>query len=273
MIGIRAVLCLDIDGTLINDHEQIHPEDIKVLNNIPENIQVLLTTGRPLGSAMGVLHANKIFQDIPLPLPGVFMNGTVTYLPGEKLMLEHHFSTEVRHELIKLSQSFPASTFAFFTLSTTHLVNPTPFSFHIAEKHYLSHIISGPLEVPRKINKMMVIEKDNEQLKRIKKHTAGLTAEIAYSLPYLLEFTPKGINKPVSLNSLLSTLSLVGQPIYAAGDGQNDLPLFEIADLSFAPSTANQSILERVDYIIQREEKGLMNPIIEIIDQKTHGKR
>ena len=148
MTGIQAILCLDIDGTLIDDQEQIHPEDIKVINNFPGKIQLVLTTGRPLGSAKGVLHANKLYQDKPLPLPGVFMNGTAAYLPGEELLLEHHFSADVRQDLINLLHSFTGSTFAFFTLSTTHLVNPTTFSFHIAEKHYLSHKISKSFEVP-----------------------------------------------------------------------------------------------------------------------------
>lgn len=272
MTDTQAIVCLDIDGTLIDDHEQMHPEDIKVLTSYPEKIQLVLTTGRPVGSAKGVLHANNLFQDTPLPLPGVFMNGTAAYLREEELLLEYHFSEEVRQELINLGHSFPGSTFAFFTLSTTHLVNPTPFSFHIAEKHYLSHQISKPFEVPPKINKMMVIENDKDKLNRIKMHTDGLTAEIAYSLPYLLEFTPKGVNKPAVLKPLLSALSLKGVPIYAAGDGQNDLALFDLAEVSFAPSTAHQSILKRVDYIIQREDEGLLHPIIEIVNQKIRDK-
>ena len=273
MTGIQAVLCLDIDGTLINDHEQIHPEDIKVLNNIPANIQLVLTTGRPLGSAKGVLHANNLFRDTPLPLPGVFMNGTTAYLPKEELVLENHFIDKVHQELTNLANNFTGSTFAFFTLSITHLVNPTPFSFHIAEKHYLSHAVSKSHEVPPKINKMMVIESDKDKLKRIKSHTDGLLAEITYSLPYLLEFTPKGVNKPAALKSLLSALSLEGVPIYAAGDGQNDLALFDFVKGSFAPSTAHPSILKRVNYIIQREDKGLLHPIIEIMTEKIQDKR
>jgi hydroxymethylpyrimidine pyrophosphatase-like HAD family hydrolase len=200
------------------------------------------------------------------------MNGTVAYLREEELLLEYHFSEEVRQELINLGHNFPGSTFAFFTLSTTHLVNPTPFSLHIAEKHYLSHQISKSFDVPLKINKMMVIENDKDELHRIKMHSDGLRAEIAYSLPYLLEFTPKDVNKPTALKSLLSALSLEGIPIYAAGDGQNDLALFDLAEVSFAPSTAHKSILKGVDYIIQRQDKGLLHPIIEIINHKIRAK-
>ena len=264
----EVILCLDIDGTLINDQEQVHPEDIKVLTNFPETIQLVLTTGRPLGSAKGVLHANNLYQDMTLPIPGVFMNGTAAYLPEEKLQEQHHFSENIRQELIKLAEKFKSSTFAFFTLTHVHLINPTQFSLDVSKKHYLSFFESNPVEIPNKINKMMVIEADKDKLRLIKEHAIGIKAEIAYSLPYLLEFSPKGINKPAALKALLTKLNLDGQPIYAVGDGQNDLALFELAKINFAPSSAQQNIRNKADHIIQREQNGILSPVLETINKE-----
>ena len=265
----EAILCLDIDGTLIDEREQIHSEDVKLVNNYPKTIQLILTTGRPLGSAKGVLYANKIYQDMDLPIPGVFMNGTAGYLREEKLVFQHHFPIVVLEELINLADHHQDSTFAFFTLSHVYLVHPTPFSLQVSEKHYLSYRISQTTEIPQKINKMMVIENNREKLQQIKNLTRYINAEIAYSLPYLLEFSPKGINKPAALKTLLSELKLDGKPMYAVGDGQNDLALFELAEISFAPSTAHEKIKHNVDQVIKREEKGILKPILEIINQNN----
>jgi len=265
----EAILCLDIDGTLIDDHEQVHPEDIKLINNFPQSIQLVLTTGRPLGSAKGVLHANNLFKEALLPLPGVFMNGTTAYLPEEKLTFEHHFSRKVHQQLINLAESHQGSAFAFFTRTRVHLVNSTKFSLHISEKHYLSYRISQTTNIPAKINKMMVIENDRNKLQQVKNHTQNINAEIAYSLPYLLEFSPKGINKPAALKALLLKLNLDRLPIYAVGDGQNDLALFDLAKISFAPSSAHEKIKNKADQIIQREENGILKPILKLINRSV----
>ncbi len=264
----KAILCLDIDGTLIDDHEQVHPEDIEILKDFPNSIQLILTTGRPLGSAKGVLHANNLYNDSLLPLPGVFMNGTTAYLPDEKLAFEHHFSGNVLQQLINLAESHQETTFAFFTRSNVHLVNPNEFSVYVAKKHYLSFRESKSSDIPMFINKMMVMDRDRDKLEKIKSLTHEIMAEIAYSLPYLLEFTPLGIDKPTGLKSLLSVLTLKWDSIYAAGDGQNDLGLFELAEMSFAPSTAHQSIQQKADRIIHRRQKGILYPIIESISNK-----
>ncbi len=265
MENIQAVLCLDIDGTLIDEQEKIHPEDIKILNCFPNTIQPILTTGRPLGSARRVIQANFVFQDHPLPLPGVFMNGTAAYLPGEELILEHNFPKSVLQDLIYLSEIFRESSFAFFTLDNIHIVNPNNFSLDISKLHHLSIMESKNSNPPTKINKMMVIEKDSDILHKIKKQADGIMAEIAYSLPFLLEFTPKGINKSKTIHPLLSALSIEGKPIYAVGDGQNDLGLFNLAEKSFAPSSAPIEILDRADRIIHKEKDGILNPIIKTI--------
>ena len=268
MTSPKAILCLDIDGTLIDDNEQVHPVDYKLLNDFPTSIHLIFTTGRPLGSAKGVLHANDLYQDVHLPLPGVFMNGTIAYLPGEKLAFEHHFSERIHQVLINLAKRFRESTFAFFTPSVVYLVNPNKFSIYVANKHYLSFEECKPQDIPQKINKMMVIEDDKKKLKQIKEQTFEIKAEIAYSLPYLLEFTPMGIDKPSGLINLLPKLSFERHhPIYAAGDGQNDLGLFNLAEISFAPSTAHHSIQKMADRIIHREENGILLPILEAISQ------
>lgn len=265
MANIKAVLCLDIDGTLIDEQEKIHPEDIKLLSNFPSTIQPILTTGRPLGSARGVIQANHVFQDSPLPLPGVFMNGTAAYLPGEELILQQSFTESVLQDLIYLSEIFQESTFAFFTLDNVHIVNPNNFSLDISKIHHLSILESNNPTPLTKINKMMVIEKDKKKLRQIRNQADGIMAEVAYSLPFLLEFTPQGINKSKALHPLLTALSLEGKPIYTVGDGQNDLGMFNLAEVSFAPSSAHNEILEKADQVINKQKDGILGPIIRTI--------
>lgn len=42
MATFRAILCLDIDGTLIDDQEKIRPQDREVLQDLPAWLQVVI---------------------------------------------------------------------------------------------------------------------------------------------------------------------------------------------------------------------------------------
>ena len=262
---IKAVLCLDIDGTLTDEDEKMHPNDVVLLQKFPEDIQPILATGRHLISAKGILASNNVFKNIPLPIPSVFMNGGASYLPGEKLLAQHNFPTETLKALVELSKSFPETTFGFFSITSAYMVNPTQLSHHISKIHFLSSQDVNVKSIPEDIIKMMVIEKNKEKIREVEKMGAEINAEMVYSLPYLLEFTPPGINKAEGLTPLLKSLSLDNLPIYTAGDGQNDLGMFDFAVKSFAPTNAHPTILERADHIIERKSDGMIKPILDEI--------
>jgi Cof subfamily protein (haloacid dehalogenase superfamily) len=258
----QAILCIDIDGTLIDSHERIHPQDVQVLKNFPEEIQPMLTTGRILHSAKGVLRENGLFKPDPFPLPGVFMNGGVTYQPGETLCTHHAFLSETREALINLSGNFPRSAFTFFAIDTVYLVNSTSFAHQIARIHHLGARSIDADDLPAEIIKVMILEPEPTAMQKIKHQSQSLEAEKAFSLPFAFEINPPGIDKAVSLTALLKSMHLDGLPIYAAGDAENDLALFKHARTSFAPTTAHPKVIKVADHLIARENEGLLTPLL-----------
>ena len=147
------------------------------------------------------------------------------------------------------------------------MVNATDFSKHIAHLLYLEAQESGVKEIPKSIIKVMVLEQDRQTLKNIEFHANRLNAEVAYSLSYALEINPHGITKAKTLSRLLHAMHLDSLPIYVFGDGENDLPLLNIAQKSFAPDSAHPKVLDSVDFIISREPDRLLTPILEIIQK------
>ena len=259
MNNIQAILSIDIDGTLMDSKEAIHPNDIQLLLDFPRNIQPILATGRELYSTKPIFHANGLFHDSPLPLPGVFMNGGTAYLPNEVLYIHHYFPMSIRDELIALAENNPQTVFIFSTLNVSYVANP---NLNLADQDYLIPVQSPAEEVPEEILKVLIIERDRSVLERVVKSAASLQTQMAYSLPFLFEINPPGITKAVTLIKLIEKMGLSsGIPIYAVGDGENDLSLFELSQVSFAPSNAHPSILEKADHVIIREEKGIFHPI------------
>jgi len=266
---IKAVLCLDIDGTLTDHDMKIHPNDIGIIQDFPEFVLPILATGRDLVSAKKILAENQIFENTSLPLPGIFMNGGASYLSGEKLLISHNFSPETLKTLINLVKAYPDSIFGFFGTSSVYFLNRLPEIHRNPRIQILSPQELDDKALPETIVKMIVVEQEKSKIKAIEKSALELKAEIVYSLPYILEFTPPGINKAVGLSPLLQELSLEHVPVFTAGDGQNDLGLFNYAVKSFAPSYAHPTILEQADHIIDREKEGMLTPILNIIAQQT----
>jgi hydroxymethylpyrimidine pyrophosphatase-like HAD family hydrolase len=94
---------------------------------------------------------------------------------------------------------------------------------------------------------------------------ASWPVESAFSLPPLLEITNHHINKASGIIALLQKIGRSGQSFYAVGDGENDLPLFQVATASFAPSTAPEPIKAAASHIIDASRDGLLGPILQFI--------
>lgn len=266
MTDLKAILCIDIDGTLIGSNETIHPNDVETLSNFPKSVQPILTTGRSLFSAKGILYENGLFTSSPIPLAGVFMNGGAAYLPNEVLCIHHIFSSTIRDDLIALAEKNPQSTFIFFSLDAGYVVNPNEYGQYFSNRNYLNPHLTTAEEVPEEIVKVMVVEKNRPVIEKIARNAAGLSAEMAYSLSHLYEINPLGITKAQTLTKLIDKMELTGVEIYAVGDGENDLSLFELSKASFTPASAHPSILEKADHVIKSENNGLLLPILNSID-------
>ncbi|MDY6872385.1 MAG: HAD family hydrolase [Chloroflexota bacterium] len=263
----KAVLCLDIDGTLTDAQENIHPRDIATLAHFPDHIQLIFTTGRILHSALGILHENNLFNEEPFPLPGVFMNGGVALLPAEERVVEHLLTPDLLVDLAELPLSFPDTCFAFFEPDRVSLVNPTSFGQEIAEGHYFYSDVISLDDIPREVVKLMAINQDKNVLEAIKARTQNLPAEMGYTLPFLYEINAPGINKAATLRVLLDELEMASLPVFAAGDGENDLSLMTLTERFFAPLTANETVRKRADEIINRQENGILMPVLSVINQ------
>lgn len=260
-----ALLCADVDGTLIDARETIHPQDVALLQNFPKAVQLVLTTGRSLHGARAVLRQNGLFKAGALPFPGVYMNGGAAYLPGEVLCNKHIFAPDIHAALIELAKHFPGAAFTFFSLEEVFLVNPNSFAKHISKLHYLDASEVAPEQVSEGLVKLMILNQNKKSLVEIKAQIEEWKVEAAFSLPYALEINPPGINKASTLRNLMLAMGLEGLPVFTVGDGENDLALFMKSNTSFAPSTAHPTVLKAADHILQREKDGLLQPILETI--------
>jgi Cof subfamily protein (haloacid dehalogenase superfamily) len=258
----NPIICFDLDGTLFDPQGRIHPRDIAILTSKSE-INFIIATGRSLQSLRAMFIKNGLFTDIRIPYPLVLQNGSVIFEQNEILAGYFPFSSDTQHQLIEIIQNFPQISFYLFDVKETHLLWPTAFALDSAERFGMQFRPYKNDDSNCIFSKVMCVSEDNDLLQNFAQIIQDLEIEISFSMETLLEITPQGIDKGSGLGQLLSLMNKTTGNLYVAGDGENDLPLFDTAQYSFAPVTSPEPVSVYADDIIDTGKRGLLTPMLE----------
>lgn len=77
---------------------------------------------------------------------------------------------------------------------------------------------------------------------------AGIKAELHFNRDSIMVL-PEGVNKAVGVKEALTKLGLLNVALVCIGDAENDVPLFEMADLRVATENALPEVKERADVV------------------------
>jgi HAD superfamily hydrolase (TIGR01484 family) len=260
----EPVVCFDFDGTLVDGEGRIHPSDVEVLGS-DVRATLVPATGRPLHAVRHVLERHGLFAGRQIPFPLVLENGAAVYGAGERLREQHPFVPDVQADLVTAMLASPRVTFLLFSLDTVRMLWPSEAGWQMVRRFALStRPFSQETDADAPLTKVVSIAETPEMLHAFAAGIADLALERAYSLPTVLEFTRVGVDKGRGLGALLGERP-AGAKLVVAGDGENDLPLFDLADLSFAPEDSPASIKARADHVFDVREGGLLAPILRMI--------
>lgn len=264
MTARKPVICFDLDGTLVDERGQIHPRDVEILARADPPAVFIPSTGRLLPSVRRLFARHGLYRDTPLPFPLVLQNGAALYRPGEELFSFHAFPPPVRRFFVDLILATPGVSFLVFTQHETLEYWPTEFSRRLLQRFDLEaqHFSTQNDLV---FSKVMALSEYPERLAMIARLAALNEVEQSYSLDTVLEFTPAGVTKGRGLVELLGELGLAENPLLVAGDGGNDLSMFELTRHTFAPSTAPDEVRSRACRVMDVAAAGLLGPMLDEI--------
>jgi HAD superfamily hydrolase (TIGR01484 family) len=255
----KPVVCFDFDGTLVNEHGDIHSRDIEILRS-EDRVIFVPGTGRPLHAVKHAFQRNGLFFDRPIPFPMVLQNGAVVYKPGEVLHRHTPFSPNEQARLLEISRRHPQICGLFFSVNRVEILWPNSAGLRMVRRFDLD--VQPFDEQSKGYTKLTYITDSVAAMNKFVAEIETIPLEKSFSLPTVLELTGVGIDKGQMLAGLLDDLGLQPPRIFAAGDGENDLPLFDVADLSFCPNDSPAAIKDRADVEINIAETGLLGPIL-----------
>ncbi len=251
------LVVIDIDGTLLDSQGSLSKENKQAIQKVKKkDVQVVLCTGRPIRSVHHLLEELDLLgeDDVVITSNGgliqqaktgailnemtfnraecldVYRLGQQLKMPINFIDLDHVYEPEYPKgfESIYTGGKAPgASALEFIEVDIANL--PEPFDIH-------QIIMSRPAKELDAIIPMIPAayhEKYN----------------IYKSLPFILEFLPRQVDKGYSMRILGGLLGLEKEQIMSIGDQENDLSLVENAGLGIAMANGIEVVKEAADYI------------------------
>lgn len=258
----KTAICFDLDGTLLDPQDQIHPLDKALLLNPPPGVTFIPCTGRTRGGVREMFERNGMFDRQVLPFPMTVSNGTLCFAPGEQLTEYRALPRWLQEELLRRLTPTRLALL-FFNSDQIHLLNPTPYGVETAERYAFYHVPFRDDSRDIAFAKVMVLAPDHERLVQVSESLADLPLERAFNLSDCLALTQAGVTKASGAALLLQRLGLEDAQVLAAGDGENDLPLFALAQRSVAPHTAPEHVRQAASAVVRVSERGLFTPLLE----------
>lgn len=245
----KGTVFFDLDGTLLNAHSQVDPEVAQATRDLKANGYLpVINTGRSPIEIEAVTSTTDI--DTYITLDGAYVQSQ-----GETIF-ESNLSTEAIEKLIEQAKKFN-----------------DPLSMHSADQSFLNEINpfvedfykSVHLELPAADPKFyqtndvpMIVIVTADDADKYQNIFDDLT--FYKTGPYSVDTVNKGISKMTGIKHLLKGLDLEDKPVYAFGDGNNDLPMIKFADYGVAMGNGLDSVKEAASYVTtENVNHGIVN--------------
>lgn len=262
--GLRTpVICFDMDGTLVDADGRIHRNDVELLAR--GTSAFLPASGRPLHSVRKTFERHGLFAGVRIPLPLVLQNGAAVYLPGEVPHSNEMFEPGERAALLRIASGFKKASFFVFGVDELVLLHPDAEALDLVRRFDVETRLFEEADFELPLTKLSAISPTPRVLRWFEELVAGLPLERAYSLPNVLEVSPPGVTKAVGLSGLMRDEGRARASLLVAGDGENDLSLFDLADVSFAPADSPEKIRGHADHVLDVGREGLLAPMLRAV--------
>ncbi|MBP3041549.1 Cof-type HAD-IIB family hydrolase [Bacillaceae bacterium Marseille-Q3522] len=220
---IKGIVFFDLDGTLLNSFGRVSEDVIlsikKLINN---HYMPVLATGRSLFEVRELMNKTEITSMVG-------MNGQIV-IWNNKVIFNKTINKEVVDKITIFSNKKNVGISYY-----NDKRNAISLKNELILQTY--HNISSPVPpIDRYMYKnepinMMLIATDvfDEEYQKT-------FPELSFvrNSPYCMDVFSKGNNKARAIEKLIKFLSMNNLPIYAFGDGSNDIEMFKLADYSIA---------------------------------------
>jgi hypothetical protein len=242
----------DLDGTILESGQPIHPFTKEVFAKLPDlGIQFTLASGRSLASL------RPYAEELNIAIPLVLANGCIVQSLDGIIHYRTTMPTEVTRKVIEITER-EKSDLVVFSDDRLFYKTMTDNIFRIFGKLNNSIYEVGSWEaidsIIDQVNKFMIINwMSQESLIKLEEI---FEVEISSQADYLrtnfhhLEVMPKGVTKATGLKQLVDGMNIRMDEIIAFGDFDNDAAMLAEVGLGVAVENACDLAKRNADLIV-----------------------
>ncbi|CAJ1010017.1 putative haloacid dehalogenase-like hydrolase/Sucrose-6F-phosphate phosphohydrolase [Leishmania naiffi] len=256
---IKAIVT-DLDGTLLNEQHCISDYTIKVLKGLKEKgICFVVATGRPYTEVFYRIRKCQLEPDYIIT-----SNGARIHDGAFNLVREHNIRPEFVESLARIRTIKDSSTGAELPKkSVTNIYREAEWltdkslpelsaAFH--EDFHCTDLREGLYELQAAelhgVHEVWFIGERDElvQLDSALREQHSDHLCCTFSLPYVLNCAPAGVNKGNGMREVAEVLGLTLDEVACFGDGMNDESMLQITATSFITANGQQELKEAVPH-------------------------
>lgn len=243
-----------MDGTLLIDHETIHPNNVKAIHRAMEQgARFVVASGRTVASCRRVLAAHALHDIAVIGANG----GEIS--DHEGFIVEQHFmDSELARKTLRI---YSENGLHACLCSEKGVVYPTAEAMErIAGRtaeasKYGENAIQDALVHPYKTAciKLAGQESAFEAARNACERLPGI--QITSSWHNNFEAMPTGVSKGAALRRLAARLDICADEVLAFGDGENDLSMLAYVGFGYVMGNAQADIIAKAKYVTGRNDQ------------------
>lgn len=261
----------DLDGTIKDSDQPIHPYTIEVLTRLPElGIHFTLASGRSLASL------RPYAEELGITIPLVLANGCIIQSLDGTIHYREPMPVEVTRKILKITDQENSDLVVFsddrlyfkeMTGNIDRIFGKLKTSVHIVGSwDAIEHLLP-------EVNKFMIIDWQSQD--HLAKLETIFDRELEGQAEYLrtninhLEVMPKGVNKATGLRHLAEMLHINMDEILAFGDFENDVAMLAEVGLGAAVENACDLAKQNANLVVAScAENGPAKFLDELMSQR-----
>lgn len=255
------LIASDMDGTLLNDKNEIHEEFYKVFQELKkQNIIFAAASGRQY------YNLAKRFEKIKDDMMFIAENGTFVVYKGEELLL-NALDKETAIELIKIGRDIKESYVVLCGKKSAYIESKDERLIKEVEKYYEEYkIVNDLTKVEDDILKVTICDFiGSEENSYTYYNDYKEKLQVSVSGQIWLDITDKGVNKGLAINKLQELLNIKHEETMVFGDYLNDYSMMEEAKYSYAMKNAHPQLKEVANFITKEDNDN--NGVLETIKE------
>ena len=272
--GAVQLVVTDLDGTLSDARERIHPASARAIRElVAGGVPVLVATGRRLRMAAAVLEAGGVAA------PAVVLDGSLGVdLPAGRVFHRMAFPPAAARSVLAAFAAADLGPCVYVERPGVDLVvdgNPSTHPQHLARAFPWADRADLPAVVASEpvLAFTVVGHPDRRRLEPVLEAVgAAGSGSIVHDLlygGYTLQVRPPGVSKWSGVLAFCADRGLDPTRVLAIGDGANDVELLEAAAVPCTVATAAPAALARARHVLDPPTTGGWAAVVDLVANPT----